>query len=117
MKPLDDELKSALRRVEPPPGFADRVLVRAHGETETRAGFWPSLGAFFASRRLRWAVGLGFACVLVIFGAIRYREHQEAKMQAQIAGAQARLALQIASTKLNAVLRDATRPGRSDTEN
>ena len=26
MEPLDDELKSALRRVEPPAGFAERVL-------------------------------------------------------------------------------------------
>jgi hypothetical protein len=117
MKPLDDELKLSLRRVEPPPGFAERVLARARQESEAKAGYLQALRAILAPKAVRWAAALSFIFLFALFGAIRYRERQQAKIQAEIAGAQARLALQIASAKLNAVLRDAARPERRNAEN
>jgi hypothetical protein len=117
MNPLDEELKSALRRVEPPRGFAERVLARARRESEAKPGILQSLRAMFRPRAIRWAAALSFVFLFVLFGALRYHEQQQAKMQAEIAGAQARLALQIASAKLNAVLRDVARPERRSAEN
>lgn len=117
MNPLDDELKSALRRVEPPRGFAERVLARARLESEAKPGLLQSLRAVFRAPAIRWAAALSLVFLIVLFGALRYRQQQQAKMQAEIASTQARLALQIASSKLNAVLRDVARPERRSTEN
>lgn len=117
MKPLDDKLKSALRRVEPPEGFAERVLARARQEKESRSTFGQSLKALFRLPAIRWAVAFGLGCFLAIFAVQRYREHRQARIQGEIAGAQARIALQIASAKLNAAFRDAARPDRRRFEN
>jgi hypothetical protein len=109
MKPLEEELKSALRRVEPPEGFAQRVAARAASEAarqSKRAG-WHGL---FPGRTWRWALASGFAALLVVWGAAHHVREQRARAEARRASAEARVALRIASTKLNAVLRDAARP-------
>lgn len=109
MKPLEEELKSALRRVEPPEGFAERVAARAAREAARqpqRAG-WRGL---FRGRTWRWALATGFAALLVVWGAVHSIREQRARAEARVARAEARVALQIAGAKLNAVLRDAARP-------
>ncbi len=117
MKPLDDELKSALRRVEPPEGFAERVLARARQEENSRATVGQWLKALFRIPAVRWALAFGLGCFLTVFAVQRYREHRQARLQGEIAGTQAKIALQIASAKLNAALRDAARPDRRRSEN
>jgi hypothetical protein len=117
MKPLDDELKSALHRIEPPDGFAERVLGRARSEQAAAPGLLARWRAALRPRAAGWAAGLALACFLVIFGAVRYREHEQARIRGEQAGAQARLALQIASAKLNAVLKVAAQPVRRNFEN
>jgi type VI protein secretion system component VasF len=78
---LDDELKRAFARQEPPPDFAARAIARAH-----------------RGRRLavpRWAVAAALA--LAIAGAgygYRWRQGEAAKQQVL-------LAFRIASTKVN----------------
>jgi hypothetical protein len=117
MKPLDDELRSVLRRVEPPEGFAERVLARARMEENSRRTLGESLKAFLRFPAVRWAMACGLGCFLTVFAVQRYREQQRARHQGELAGAQARIALQIASAKLNSALRDVARPDRHRTEN
>ena len=61
MKPLDEELRSALRRLEPPPDFAKRVLARIEAGRHPKAGWGRArLTSWMASfrlprvARLRW---------------------------------------------------------------
>jgi hypothetical protein len=116
MKPLDEELKSALRRVEPPDGFAERVLAQARQQADSKLGFAERLRGLLQPHALRWAAAFAAACVLVVAG-VRYHEYQQAKMQGELASVQARQALRIASAKLNAVLKDAAQPPHRDLEN
>jgi hypothetical protein len=83
---LDDELRAALRREDPSPGFANRVVARAQ----------PSAKPSRAIPRMIWAMAL--AAMLVIGLTSTYEVRQ---MKAARAGRDAVLALRIASEKLN----------------
>jgi len=108
MKNLDDELKNVLRRVEPPAGFADRVLRRTTIQptarplelvtgTRTTARRPPSVWYRFAAAA---------ALVVALGGAVEYRELQKERTE-RLAGEAAKekvvLALHIASSKLQIV--------------
>ena len=130
MKPLEDELRRALRRREPPPGFAERVLGRVRQEADARNPVSTAPGAQPA-RRIRWAgwslfgprFRLGLAAVVAVLvlavSLSVWRRHREE--QDRIAGAAARAqvmeALRITSAKLNRVrakVAAATDDGRSE---
>ena len=88
MSRMDDDLRFALRRKEPPPGFADRVLARLP----------VTLPARRPSRVWRWAAAAA-ACVLLAAGGdqyYQYRRGMEAKRQLL-------LALEITQEKLELV--------------
>jgi hypothetical protein len=90
---LDEALREAFRPVDPPPGFADRVLRRAsRAPVRTNTGGRPWLG---------WAA----AAVLVITasGGLWYRAGERRRMEGEEARRQVLLSLQIAGSKLNAV--------------
>ncbi len=82
---LDDELKSALRRSEPSPDFAARVLARVAG------------APVCAARQpwIRWAAPIAAALILAA-GGIEYRQYQGERAKAQVM-----LAMRIAGSKLN----------------
>lgn len=122
MSRLDEELKIALARHEPPEDFAERIAARialgqATREKESERWWRPILRfltpgmpfhRLFEAPRARWAVIGVVAClVLATFGGYRYREYQRERAQAEIAKAQVIYALQIASTKLNTAQRKA----------
>ena len=121
MKPFEDELKNALRRVEAPSGFAERVLERAKNEALSKTGVADWIRELFRPKTIRWAAAMGFVCLVIVVGTLRYgdaqKEKQRQRMQGELASAQARLALQIASTKLNAVFKNAARSSRRNLEN
>jgi len=83
---LDDELRAALRREDPSPGFAQRVVARTQSRPAWK--FWPP--------RLIWATALAAMLVFGFVGAFEYRQ-----MKAERAGRDAVLALRIAAEKLN----------------
>ena len=87
MSGLDDQLRDALRRREPPQGFSARVLDRV--ETGRR----PS-----RSRSL-WAVAAALALVV---GVASYRGH-ERRIEGERAKEQVMLALRLSGSKLHAV--------------
>lgn len=99
MRPLDDELRSALRRLEPPAGFVQRVLARLAAQPASRVGWRQALRSMFQMPRLPWvAVGIA-TCLLLVIGIAQYQWKQRA--QGEMAKEQLKQALHIASSKLN----------------
>lgn len=103
MNRFEDELKRALQRVEPPAGFAERVLLRAaraEDKKPMRSRRWLRLfGLGLAGTGgLRWAAACALCVVLAASGVIyerdmRRRRGEEAKDQVM-------LALRITGSKL-----------------
>src|SRR5206468_7135580 len=81
MNDFENELRAALRRKQPPDGFALRVA-RASVKT--------------APWRTGWIAGAIAACLLLSTGAFEYRQYQGRKAKQQLL-----LALEITGSKLN----------------
>jgi hypothetical protein len=82
MSDFEHELRSALRREEPPSGFAARVMART--------------GSRPAPRRSGWIAAAIAACLLLSMGGFEYRQYRGRKAKQELL-----LALEIASGKLN----------------
>ena len=80
---LEDELRAALRREDPSPGFTQRALARAQAKPARKTGMF-------------WVAAI--AALLVIGFAATYEYRQK---QAERAGHEAVMALRIAAEKLN----------------
>ncbi|HMD71208.1 MAG TPA: hypothetical protein VKF41_07685 [Bryobacteraceae bacterium] len=87
---LEEELRKALRREEPPAGFAERVLARAAAQAEEPARRW------WRFPRMRLATLAACAVLLVAAGA-GYRQ-----WQGETAKQKTLLALGIAGGELHA---------------
>jgi hypothetical protein len=86
---LDDELKRAFEREEPPAGFAARTISR----TQRGKGFWLP----------RWAVAAAAAVVIASAGyGYRWRRGEEAKQQVL-------LAFRITAATMNHIQAEVTR--------
>ena len=89
---LDEELRAALRREDPSPGFAERVVARAQSPApKTIPVFQP-----FRIPRMMWAAAMAAMLVIGFAGLSEYRQKK-----AERAGHEAVLALRIAAEKLN----------------
>jgi anti-sigma-K factor RskA len=87
---LDDELRNALRREEPPAGFAERVLARAAAQArEPARPWWRLAGMRVAS--------VAACAVLLVAAGVGYRQ-----WQGETAKHKALLALGIAGGDLHA---------------
>jgi hypothetical protein len=105
MKPLEEELRSALRRQEPPEGFAERVLAQASARPVREGRWWLPLRALVREPRWRWAAAALAACLLVAVAVVHQRREQRIKAEGEMAKVQVMRALRIASSKLNMVRR------------
>jgi anti-sigma-K factor RskA len=101
MKPLDDELRSLLKRQEPPEGFTERVLDRLEGAARERDSIRRRALLWWRRPVLRWVAVATAACLLAVLGVARYQHQQRVRAQAEQASRQAVWALTIASTELN----------------
>ena len=73
MSRLDDELRKALRREQPPDDFTARLLNRVARQPEARARWWQRLALLLDPPKLRWvAIGVT-ASLLLAIGAAQYR--------------------------------------------
>lgn len=97
MSRLEDELRQALRREEPPAGFAERVAARAAQQKE-REPWWAALVGALSRPPWRWATALAM-CLLILAGVTYQRERQR-RAEGERAKEQLLLALQITSNKL-----------------
>jgi len=82
MREFEDELRSALRRQEPPAGFANRVLARTRPKG--------------APRRTSWVTAAIAAGLLLSLGGFEYRQYEGRKAKRELL-----LALEIAGSKLS----------------
>jgi hypothetical protein len=77
MSRLDDELKFALRREQPSPDFADRVLERiTRGEIQ-RPTVWQKVLAFFPAQPFRLVTATAAAALLIAFGLWLYPQFEK----------------------------------------
>jgi hypothetical protein len=99
---VDDQLRHALRRVEPPAGFAERVLQRSTERdiAELTAGR-RSRGRSLGGLMVRWAVAA--ALVVAVTGGVWYRAELRRQAEGEAAKRQVLLGLRIASSKLQLV--------------
>jgi hypothetical protein len=88
----DDELRDALRRVDPPAGFADRVLDKARREQPVRAK---------ADRPVKFALAATLV-IATISGGLWYRAEEKRK-EGEEARRQVLLSLSIAGSKLRSI--------------
>lgn len=93
MEPFEKQLKDALRREEPPLGFAARVAARAR--EQEKKSWWAGLLA----ARLRWAVVLAI-CVVMVGGILLQHKRERERAEGEAAKQQVKLALQIAGSKV-----------------
>jgi len=72
MSRLDDELRKAFRREQPPADFTARLLERVARQPEPKARWWQRLAMLLDPPKLRWvAIGVTAALLLAI-GAAQY---------------------------------------------
>jgi hypothetical protein len=72
MSRLDDELRLAFRRQEPPAGFAERVMERVAARPAPKPKWWETLASLFQPPRIRWvAIGVA-ASLVVVIGLLQY---------------------------------------------
>jgi len=130
MKDLDDELTNALRREEPPAGFADRVLSRVPSWDPALAGL-VRLKADPTSAELvrlkadptsvgkrpfiQWAAAA--ALVAAVAGGFEYVAKQKERAEGEAATARVVLALHIARSKLQLVQTKTNRPHEQPEKN
>jgi hypothetical protein len=101
--PLESELRQAFRQVDPPPGFADRVL--------RRAVQGPARGSFGRGAMLRWATAA--ALVIGVSGGLWYRAEEHRRAEGEEARRQVLLSLEITSARLRAVQMKINHQGES----
>jgi hypothetical protein len=98
MTRFEEQLKQALKREEPPAGFAERVMAKI---PERKPG-WKSFFSFsFQFPYGRLAMAGALALVLAVSVAIHTRQEMQEKLEGERARTQVMTALRIASTKLN----------------
>jgi hypothetical protein len=97
MNRLEEELKKALQRVEPPAGFAERVLAKAAAEEQKKTARSRAWFGWFTSSGLRWAMACALCIVFATSGLIYHHEERKRGEQAK---EQLMLALRITSSKL-----------------
>ncbi len=113
----EDDLKKALRRTDPGPGFTQRVMARVSQGEDSKAAKRTEAAKRFAWRgwtwRLRPALIGAVAAILLMVGAglgyLRYQRVQE-RRQAELARQEMMRALRIANAKLNHVLERVSEP-------
>lgn len=93
MNRLENGLRNALKREEPPEGFADRVLARVSERKQV------SPINFLMRPSFRWALA-GALCLLLVVAGVEYRQDKQEQARGEAAKAQLMLGLRITAGKL-----------------
>ncbi len=98
MNDLEKQLRSALRRCDPPTGFAERVM--AHLDRDTDRDSQQKPASWKRWLKLRWAAIPALAAILVFGFWFRGYEQRQQEKEALAAKQQIMLALRITGSKL-----------------
>ena len=104
MSRFEEALREALRRQEPPEGFAERVMARIQSREREAAGGGVAIGpwgrvlAGFRAPRLRWVAAWVVAALLL--AGLEYRGQSLERAEGERASRQVMLALRITGSKL-----------------
>ena len=94
---MHDELRDALRRVDPPAGFADRVIGKVRLKSDTTG----SASSRQAPAIFRWAIAA--TVVAALGGGAWYRTEERRRAEGEEAKRQVLLSLNIAGNKLRSI--------------
>ena len=100
---VEKALREALRQVDPPTGFADRVIQRA-----SKGAAQPGIGG---GVWFRWATAA--ALVIVVSGGLWYRAEEHRRAEGEEARRQVLLSLEITGAQLRAVQMKINHQGES----
>lgn len=109
MNHLDDELKHALRRVEPSPDFGARVLAKV----EESSG-WAKFRTWFAVPAARWAIAT--VLIVAVGGGAAWEHERRERERGELAKQQVMTALRIAGAKVRTVQQKVEGIGATESE-
>ncbi len=96
---LESELRSALQRLEPPTGFADRVAARLRDtDAALRPGFWTRFANSLRTPAFQVAAAATL-CLAVIVGTVEHRRNE--RQRGEAAKRQLIVAMRITGAKLH----------------
>jgi hypothetical protein len=114
MSYLEDDLKKALRRVEPREDFVDRVLARMNAPAPPEPAWWKRLMVLFNPPRVQWVALSVIVSVMIPVAGVQYRKELRRRAEGERAKEQILFAVRIAGNKLHRVQRKVMEIGRTD---
>jgi len=98
---FDQELRRALSRNDPSPGFVDRVLGRLSLSLDSTGTARHRVS--LRTQHVRWVAAAVAACLMIAVGWGRYEAHRQRAAEAERLTWEIRIALQIASEECNSL--------------
>jgi hypothetical protein len=114
MSYLEDDLRKALRRAEPPEDFVDRVLARVHAPAPPEPAWWKRLVVLFEPPRVQWVALSVIVSIMIPVAGVQYRKELRRRAEGERAKEQILFAVRLAGNKLHRVQRKVLEIGRAD---
>jgi hypothetical protein len=115
MSNLEDNLKTALERIEPPAEFTGRVLARLNGQTPPKLAWWDLFAVLLRPPRIQWVVLSFILSIMIPFVGIQYQKERRLRAEGEKAKDQLVFAVHVAGNKLHRVQQKVLEIGRMDT--
>jgi hypothetical protein len=115
MSYLEDDLRAALQRTEPPPEFTGRVLARLNGQAPPKLAWWELLAVLLRPPRIQWVALSVILSVMIPLGVLQYQKERRLRAQGERAKEELVFAVRIAGNKLHRVQQKVLEIGRMDT--
>jgi hypothetical protein len=112
MSYLEDDLKAALRREEPPADFTERVLARLNQPPEPT---WRErISVLMRPPRLQWVALSVIVSVLIPLAGVQYHKQKQYQVEGERAKQQLLFAVRVAGTRLQRAQRKVLDASRMD---
>jgi hypothetical protein len=114
MSYLEDDLRMALRRAEPPEDFTDRVLARL-SSLAAEPAWWERLAVLLRPPRVQWVALSVIVSIMIPAAGVEYRRQKQYRAEGEAAKAQLVFAVRVAGSKLHHVQKKVMEIGRTET--
>ena len=115
MSYLEEDLRIAMRREEPPEDFAERVLARLKWPATPQYSCWELLSVLLRPPRVQWVALCVIFSIMIPAASVQYRKLVERRAEGERAKQQLVVAVRVAGSKLHSVQKRVLEIGRSDT--